>query len=81
MLQVESWVLKTEQFAFVNTGNHLLCYWQTIHNLILKTCPKFQILSSHFSEVDELLDGDWAKIVQSENIMIPIHVQRDNIYW
>ena len=28
--------------------NHLQCYWPTIHNLILKICPKFQVLNSHF---------------------------------
>ena len=27
----------------------------------LKICPKFQVLSSHFSEVDELFDEHWAK--------------------
>ena len=31
---------------FVNI--HLLCYWPTIHNLISKICPKFQVISSHF---------------------------------
>ena len=36
----------SEQPAFVN--NHLLCYWPTIHHLISKICPKFQVLSSHF---------------------------------
>ena len=35
-----------EQSVFVN--NHLLCYWPTIHNSLLKICPKFQVLSSHF---------------------------------
>ena len=42
------------QSAFVNI--HLLCYWPTIHKLISKICPKFQVISSHFFEVDELLD-------------------------
>ena len=42
------------QYAFVNI--HLLCYWPTILNLISKICPKFQVISSHFFEVDELLD-------------------------
>ena len=59
-----------EQSAFVN--NHLLCYWPTVHNSISKSCPKFQVLSSHFSKVDELLDEHWAKIVRSENISTPI---------
>ena len=67
-----------EQSAFVN--NHLLCYWPTIHNSISKICPKFQVLSSHFFEVDELLDEHWAKIVQSENISTPIYVECDKMY-
>ena len=63
-----------ERFVFV-----LLCYWPTIHNLISKICPKFQVISSHFFEVDELLDEHWAKIVQSENISTPIYVECDKI--
>ena len=39
-----------EHFAFLN--NHLLCYWHTIHNSISKSCAEFQVLSSHFFEVD-----------------------------
>ena len=35
-----------EQSAFVNI--HLLCYWPTILNSILKICPKFQVISSDF---------------------------------
>ena len=61
-----------EQIVFVN--NHLLCYWPTIHNSISKICPKFQNPSSHFFEVDELFDEQWAKIVQSENISTQIYV-------
>ena len=53
-----------EQSSFVNI--HLLCYWPTIHNLISKICPKFQVISSYFFKVDELLDEHWAKIVRSE---------------
>ena len=53
-----------EQSSFVNI--HLLCYWPTIHNLISKICPKFQVISSHFFNVDELLDEHWAKIVRNE---------------
>ena len=49
-----------EQSAFVN--NHLLCYWPTIHNLISKICPEFQVISSHFFKVIELLDEHWAKL-------------------
>ena len=48
-------------------NNHLLCYWPTIHNLILNICSKFQVLSSHFFEVYELLvSARWVlnKIVQ-----------------
>ena len=44
--------------SFVNI--HLLCYWPTIHNSISKICPKFQVISSHFFKVDELLDEHWA---------------------
>ena len=42
-----------EQSAFVT--NHLLCYWPTTHNSISKVCPTFQVLSSHFFEINELL--------------------------
>ena len=59
-----------EQLVFVN--NHLLCYWPTIRNSIWKICPELQVLSSHFFEVDELLDEEWAEIVQSENISTPM---------
>ena len=55
-----------EQSSFVNI--HLLCYWPTIHNLILKICPKFQVISPHFFKVNELPYEHWEKIVQSENI-------------
>ena len=68
-----------KQSAFVN--NRLLYYWPTIHNSISKICPKFQVISSHFFEVDELLDEHWAKIVQSENISTPIYVECDKTYW
>ena len=67
-----------EQSAFANI--HLLCYWPTIHNSISKICPKFQVISSHFFEVDELLDEHWAKIVQSENISSPIYVECNQMY-
>ena len=39
-----------------------LCYWPTIYKPIWKICPKFQVLSFHFLNVDELLDEHWAKI-------------------
>ena len=35
-----------EQSSFVNI--YLLCCRPTIHNLILKICPKFQVISFHF---------------------------------
>ena len=61
-----------------------ICYLSvlltTTHNSILKICPKYQVLSSHFSEVNELLNVHWAKIVLSENISTPINVQCKNIY-
>ena len=60
------------QSAFVN--NHLLCFWPTIHNSVLKIYPEFQVLSSHFSEVNdsELLNEHWAKMILSENILTPM---------
>ena len=77
-----------EQSSFVNI--HLLCYWPTIHNLILKICPKFQLSSCQFS----LFQGQWAsrwaisndiehwaKIVRSEKISTPIYVKCDKMYW
>ena len=69
------------QSAFVN--NHLLCFWPTIHNSVLKIYPEFQVLSSHFSEVNdsELLNGHWAKMIQSENILTPIYVQGLEIFF
>ena len=68
-----------EQSAFVNI--HQLCYWPTIHNLISKKCPKFQVLSSHFVEVNELIDEHWAKIVRSETISTPFyHVECLKMY-
>ena len=41
-----------------------------------------QVISSHFFEVNELLDKadmHWAKIVQSENISTPVYVECDKI--
>ena len=66
----------TSVTTFVNI--HLLCYWPTIHYSISKICPKFQIISSHFFEVDDLLDEYWAKIVRS--ISTPIYVECDKMY-
>ena len=42
-----------EQSATEN--NHLLCYQPTIHIYISKICPKLQVLTFYFSEVNELL--------------------------
>ena len=62
------------QSAFVN--NHLLCFWPTIHNSVLKIYPEFQVLSSHFSEVNdsELLSAQWALSKNILNPMSPIYV-------
>ena len=62
-----------EQSVFVNI--HLLWYWPTIHNSILKICPKFQVISSHSFEVDELLDEQCE--VKKFN---PIYVECDKTY-
>ena len=67
-----------EQSAFVNI--YLLCYWPTVHNLISKSCPKIQVINSHFFKVNELLNEHWENIVQSENISTPIYVECDKIY-
>ena len=67
-----------QQSDFVD--NHLVCYWPTIHSLILKICPTFQVLSSHFFKVDKLLDEHWAKLVLSENISTPIYVECYRMY-
>ena len=48
-----------EQSATQN--KRLLSYRLTIHNLISKICPKFQVLNSYFSELDEVLDEHWQK--------------------
>ena len=66
-----------EQSAFVNI--YLLWYWPTIHNLVSKICPKFQVFSSHFFEVNELLNVHWVKIVRSEIFSTPIDVECDKI--
>ena len=58
----------------------MLCYWPTIHNWILKICPKFQVISSHLFEVDELLDEHWAKIVRGKNISTPIYVECEKMH-
>ena len=43
------------------TQNNLFCCLPIIFNLILKISPKFQGHSSHFSEVNELLNEHFAK--------------------
>ena len=62
-------------------------HWETIMHyvtdqpaIISKIYPKLQVLTFHFFEVDELLNENWAKIVRSENISTPIHVQCDKMY-
>ena len=50
--------------------NHLLCYWPTIHNLILKICPKFQVISFHFFEVNELLDEIEQKLCKVKKFQL-----------
>ena len=48
------------------------------------SCPKFQVLSSHFSAVNGLLSEHWANFVWWENISTPIYVQcyiSYNMYW
>ena len=69
-----------EQSALALVNNHLLCYWPTIHNLILKICPKIQVLSFYFFEVNKLLNVHWAKYVLSEKISTPIYVECCKIY-
>ena len=66
--------LKT-MYAFVNY--HVLYYWPSIHNLILKICPTFQVHYSQFSlflgwddvsEINELLNEHWTKIVLVQKV-------------
>ena len=71
-------IFELSDFKLVN--NHLLCYWPTIHNLISKICPKFQAISSHVFEVNELLNEHLAKIVQSEKISTPIYFECNKMY-
>ena len=63
--------------------NYLLCYWPTIHILISKISPKFQVLSSHFCDVVELLDEHWIKIVWREicnsNLCLTTHIEVKNL--
>ena len=79
--QDKLWFLILEFFRnlfFVT--NHLLCYWPTTHNSIWKICPNFQVLSSHFFEIDELHDEHWANIVQSKNNSTLIYVKWGKIH-
>ena len=57
-------------------NNHLLCYWPKIHNLIPKIC-----LSLHFSEVNNMLNENWAKNVLWENISTLIYVKCNSMCW
>ena len=56
---------------FTAQNNHLLYYSPTIYNSISKICPKFQVLSSYFSEVYEqhyenqdLARKNWFQVVK-----------------
>ena len=79
-MELRFWILWSFELSDL-VNNHLLCYRPTSHLAISKICPKFQVISSHFFEVNELLDEHWAKIVQSENISTPIYVECDKMYW
>ena len=78
-LKVMYWPALTGKASIFNLD--LLCYWPTIHHLTSKICPKFQVLSSHAFEVDELHDEQWSKIVESQNISTPIYVECSKMYW
>ena len=67
-------------WAFCLVNIHLLCYWPTIQNLISKICPKFQVTSSHFFKVNELLDKQGAKNCANWNISTPIYIECDKMY-
>ena len=79
-LDTESILVDTSQQS-TNENNHLPCYWPTIHNSISKICPKFQVLSSRFSQVDELLDAYWAKLCEEKTNSTAIFAKCYNIYW
>ena len=55
----------------------------TIQSSILKLCHKFQVLNSHFSEVYDMHNEQWAlsKHCMKRNISTPICVQCNNMYW
>ena len=53
-MELRFWILRFFELSDL-VNNHLLCYRPTIHLAISKICPKFQVISSHFFEVDELL--------------------------
>ena len=69
-MELQFWILRFFELSDL-VNNHLLFYWPTVHLSISMICPKFQVISSYFFEVDELLDEHWAKIVRSENISTP----------
>ena len=65
-------------------ASHLLCYWLTTTDLIFKICLKFQAyqgLTSHVSEVHQLLDEHGATNVLWENTSTPIYVFCNYMYW
>ena len=67
-----------EQSATQN--NHLLRYLPTIHHSISKICPKFHVLSSHFSVVDSTMSNEHqVKIVLRENILLRSPVEQGMI--
>ena len=41
-----------------------------------KICPKFQVPSFHFSEVDDLLNEHWVRNLQRENILLCSSVEQ-----
>ena len=78
-MELQFWILRFFELSDL-VNNHLLCYRQTIHLAISKICPKFQVISSHFFEVNELLNEHWAKIVLSEDISTHIYVKCYEMY-
>ena len=48
--------------------SHPLCYWPTIHNLIRKICPEFQVLNSNFWSWCAYWSR-WEKIASGGNVI------------
>ena len=53
-----------EQYAAEN--NHLMRYCLTIHKSRAKICPALQVLTFHFSQVDDLLDEHSQKCAKKK---------------